>query len=235
MTFHLCANANRHWISPLSTALYDRAQGSKRTSLLRILFPSFRWCQWSLSDAGCDGEIRRYYWRRHSSFQTPIWFLSTYSYFTCSRIYEHCMRQSVTARARIFPLYSVSYHLTPTTRPGRFPNLSKRSLSPSVLTHPFSQPLPTMADDTSYATFLTTANQSLNATSSLSQPTSGAKSKFDPTTPQTSAVPPALQNLGGATYTSDADEPFEVIVLDYAGHELPDATAICELCEEGGG
>jgi hypothetical protein len=92
-----------------------------------------------------------------------------------------------------------------------------------------------MADDTSYATFLTKANQSLNATSSLSQPTSGAKSKFDPTTPQTSAVPPALQNLEGATYTSDADEPFEVIVLDYAGHELPDATqfASCVRKEEG--
>lgn len=90
-----------------------------------------------------------------------------------------------------------------------------------------------MADDASYNTFLTKVNQDPSANSSYGQSTSGAKSKFDPTTPQTSTVPPALQNLD-ATYTSDADEPFESIVLDYAGHELPDATqfARCVMKDE---
>jgi len=43
-----------------------------------------------------------------------------------------------------------------------------------------------------------------------------------------------LQNLE-VTYTSDTDEPFEPIVLDYAGHELPDAKqfAKCVKKDEG--
>lgn len=91
-----------------------------------------------------------------------------------------------------------------------------------------------MADDQSYNTFLTKANQDPSANSSQHQSTSQAKSKFDPTTPQTSAVPSALQNLD-TTYTSDADEPFEPVVLDYASHELPDAAqfASCVKKDEG--
>lgn len=91
-----------------------------------------------------------------------------------------------------------------------------------------------MADDQSYNTFLTKANQDPSANSSQHQSTSQAKSKFDPTTPQTSAIPSALHNLD-TSYTSDADEPFEPIVLDYASHELPDAAqfASCVKKDEG--
>jgi hypothetical protein len=90
-----------------------------------------------------------------------------------------------------------------------------------------------MADDQSYNTFLTKANKDPSANSSQHKSTSRAKSKFDPTTAQASSVPSPLQNLD-TTYTSDSDEPFEPILLDYAGHELPDAAqfAKCVKREE---
>lgn len=155
-----------------------------------------------------------------------------YSYFICSCNHERYMHPSVTVRAQISPS-TQSRTILPLPSVVAVPRTFQKD--PSVHHSSPSQPLPTMADDTSYATFLTKANQSSNANSSLSQSASGAKSEFDLTTPQTSAVPPALQNLGDATYTSDADEPFELIVLDYAGHELPDATqfAGCVRKHEG--
>lgn len=41
-----------------------------------------------------------------------------------------------------------------------------------------------------------------------------------------------MQNLD-TTYTSDADEPFEPIVLDYAGHEMPGATQFAGCVKKG--
>ncbi|EHY53420.1 hypothetical protein HRR83_003626 [Exophiala dermatitidis] len=87
-----------------------------------------------------------------------------------------------------------------------------------------------MADDASYTAFLEKANADVSGPShshEQSPSTSQARTKLDPTTSTTSqleALPASLKSLpSDLTYTSDTDEPFQPIALNYAGTELPNA------------
>jgi hypothetical protein len=76
-----------------------------------------------------------------------------------------------------------------------------------------------MSDDASYTAFLNKANEDPKA--GASESTSQTKSKFDPTSTNES-LPSSLQSVPKTlTYTSDTDSPFEAVVLNYAGEELP--------------
>lgn len=82
----------------------------------------------------------------------------------------------------------------------------------------------TMADDASYATFLTRANQDPKSGHSEEvSSTSQARSKFDPssTSSSSTAVPEPLRDIS-ATFTSETDSDFEPIFFSYASHKLPD-------------
>ena len=89
-----------------------------------------------------------------------------------------------------------------------------------------------MASDADYTTFLESANKKPTTTSSTgaSAPsTSQSKSAHDPTKQPSSAVPEslrALQSDKDLVYTSDTDEPFEAVMLNYSGRDLPDAKAL---------
>lgn len=141
------------------------------------------------------------------------------------------MRRSISKTATFALSSELSSRLIHTIKLAECPRSLKASSISAAVVHPTTFGFCTgslrlqdiMADDQSYNAFLTRVNQDPSANSSQEQSTSQAKSKLDPTTPQTSAVPVSLQNLD-ATYTSDSDEPFEPIVMDYAGHELPDVT-----------
>ena len=81
----------------------------------------------------------------------------------------------------------------------------------------------TMADDASYNTFLTRANQDPSSGhSSEGHSTSQARSQFDPssTSSSNSAVPASLRDLK-ASYTSDMDSDFEPVFFSYASDDLP--------------
>lgn len=76
-----------------------------------------------------------------------------------------------------------------------------------------------MSDDASYTAFLNKANEDPKA--GTSESTSQTKNKFDPTSTNES-LPSSLQSLPDTlTYTSDTDSPFEAVILNYAGEELP--------------
>lgn len=76
-----------------------------------------------------------------------------------------------------------------------------------------------MSDDASYTAFLNKANQDPKA--GAPESTSQTKNKFDPTTTD-DALPTSLRSIPEKiTYTSDTDSPFEPIVLNYSGDELP--------------
>lgn len=81
-----------------------------------------------------------------------------------------------------------------------------------------------MADDASYNTFLTRANQDPSSGHSAEgHSTSQARSQFDPSSKSSSqgAVPASLRDLN-VTYTSDTDSEFEPVFLSYASDDLPD-------------
>jgi len=80
-----------------------------------------------------------------------------------------------------------------------------------------------MSDDASYASFLDKANQDTGGPAQNSQAESGQASSR-----KSAEVPPALQTVN-AYYTSDTDEPFEPIALDYNGSSLPDAKVFGEV------
>ncbi|MCJ1443672.1 MAG: hypothetical protein MMC23_004172 [Stictis urceolatum] len=73
-----------------------------------------------------------------------------------------------------------------------------------------------MSDDASYSSFLDKANQD------TSTPHSSSTSKPQPleaTDVSASSIPAPLKSLD-ATYTSDADEPFEPVSLSFSGKSL---------------
>lgn len=80
-----------------------------------------------------------------------------------------------------------------------------------------------MASDSDYASFLDKANQdpSTGVTKNASTSKNG-KLEFK-ATDQDVKVPTVLKKaVVDAFYTSDADEPFEVVGLHYKGSKLPD-------------
>lgn len=80
-----------------------------------------------------------------------------------------------------------------------------------------------MADDASYNTFLSRANQDpRSGHEAEGESTSQARSKFDPSssTSTNEAIPASLREIN-ATYTSDTDSDFEPVFLSYASSELP--------------
>ncbi|EXJ57828.1 uncharacterized protein A1O5_12386 [Cladophialophora psammophila CBS 110553] len=82
-----------------------------------------------------------------------------------------------------------------------------------------------MSDDSSYLSFLEKANANPKAgqTVAESESTSQQRSKLDPTTSSSDALPASLKSLPDFTYTSDTDSPFEPVLFNYAGSELPSA------------
>lgn len=80
-----------------------------------------------------------------------------------------------------------------------------------------------MADDTSYNTFLTRANQDPSSGHDAEgHSTSQARSQFDPSSKSSSsaAVPASLRNID-VTFTSDTDAEFEPVFFSYASDDLP--------------
>ena len=103
----------------------------------------------------------------------------------------------------------------------------KQSLSkhhPISRSRNFSSTTTKMADDASYNTFLTRANQDPNSGGQVDQSssTSQARSKFDPSSTQSSdsAVPASLRNIE-TPYVSETDSEFEPVFLSYASDGLP--------------
>ncbi|KIW93685.1 uncharacterized protein Z519_06290 [Cladophialophora bantiana CBS 173.52] len=82
-----------------------------------------------------------------------------------------------------------------------------------------------MSDDSSYLSFLEKANANPKAgqTVAESESTSQPRSKLDPTTASSDALPASLKSLPDVTYTSDTDSPFEPALFNYSGSELPSA------------
>lgn len=86
-----------------------------------------------------------------------------------------------------------------------------------------------MADDASYQSFLSKANEPLSSQQQESTSTSSSRNKFDPTkTAGLDAAPEPIAKLlsGGAaapTYTSDTDAEFEPFFASYSGKSLPSA------------
>jgi hypothetical protein len=77
-----------------------------------------------------------------------------------------------------------------------------------------------MGSDEEYQAFLDKANSDVSgANTSTSKPKSTAN---------TSSVPAALQNID-AFYSTDSDEPFEPIALEYDGKKVPSAKELGEL------
>ena len=72
-----------------------------------------------------------------------------------------------------------------------------------------------MSSDNAYGAFLDQANQDTGASASASKKTEGAALKTTDTD-----VPAVLQSVD-RYYTSDADEPFEVVSLRWEGDGLP--------------
>lgn len=80
-----------------------------------------------------------------------------------------------------------------------------------------------MADDASYNTFLSRANQDpRSGHAAEGESTSQARSKFDPSssTSTDEAIPAPLRGIN-VTYTSDTDSDFEPVFFSYASSELP--------------
>lgn len=80
-----------------------------------------------------------------------------------------------------------------------------------------------MADDASYSAFLSRANQD----PSSGQPggdnvpsTSQSRSKFDPSTTPSVAIPAPLRQIR-STFASDTDSDFEPVLFSYASDQLP--------------
>lgn len=93
-----------------------------------------------------------------------------------------------------------------------------------------------MADDTSYSTFLTRANQDPSSGHAAEgDSTSQARGQFDPSmTNPSEGVPTVLQNIS-TTYTSDTDSAFEPVFFSYASHELPGVDAFRNVLGVKGG
>lgn len=80
-----------------------------------------------------------------------------------------------------------------------------------------------MADDTSYSTFLSRANQDLRSGHEAEgESTSQARGKFDPSSSTSSneAIPASLRGIN-ATFVSDTDSDFEPVFFSYASDSLP--------------
>jgi hypothetical protein len=83
-----------------------------------------------------------------------------------------------------------------------------------------------MSDDASYMSFLNKANADPKAgtaqgsTMAESPSTSSRRSDLDPTS-STSGLPASLQSLPDVMYTSDTDSPFEPVLFNYSGTNLP--------------
>ncbi|KIX94548.1 uncharacterized protein Z520_09594 [Fonsecaea multimorphosa CBS 102226] len=96
-----------------------------------------------------------------------------------------------------------------------------------------------MSDDSSYLSFLEKANANPKAGQTLaeSESTSQRRSKLDPTTSSSDALPPSLKALPDITYTSDTDAPFEPVLFNYSGSELPSSAefAKCVFSSKSGG
>ena len=110
-----------------------------------------------------------------------------------------------------------------------------------------------MSSDSAYASFLTSANKTPTTTSGTSKthPSSTAQSKSTAADPSVSgdALPPSLQTLvkdsaashrdggdeeEGLIYRSETDEPFEAVMLNYAGDELPTAEGFAKCVKAEG-
>ena len=94
--------------------------------------------------------------------------------------------------------------------------------------NPDHRPTRAMSDDASYTSFLNKANADPKAgqgtTMAESGSTSQQRSSFDPTSSSSSeALPASLKSLPDVTYTSDTDSPFEPVLFNYSGSDLPSA------------
>ncbi|OAL39114.1 hypothetical protein AYO20_01432 [Fonsecaea nubica] len=80
-----------------------------------------------------------------------------------------------------------------------------------------------MSDDSSYLSFLEKANANPKAGQTLaeSESTSQQRSRLDPTSSSSDALPASLKALPDVTYTSETDSPFEPVLFNYSGSELP--------------
>ncbi|KIW22261.1 uncharacterized protein PV07_12165 [Cladophialophora immunda] len=95
-----------------------------------------------------------------------------------------------------------------------------------------------MSDDSSYLSFLEKANANPKAGQTLaeSESTSQRRSQLDPTSSSSDALPASLKALPDVTYTSDTDSPFEPVLFNYSGSELPSAEGFANcLAPKSGG
>ncbi|OAP55508.1 hypothetical protein AYL99_10481 [Fonsecaea erecta] len=96
-----------------------------------------------------------------------------------------------------------------------------------------------MSDDSSYLSFLEKANANPKAGQTLaeSESTSQRRSQLDPTTTGSSsaALPASLKALPDITYTSDTDSPFEPVLFNYSGADLPSPDEFANCLKSGGG
>lgn len=117
---------------------------------------------------------------------------------------------------------------------------TKRSLRPAVVVgrhkaERFISSTSNMASDEDYASFLEKANQDPNEGVSKTQGASSGKVELK-AVDKGAKVPKCLKDVtesGDAFYVSDADEPFEAVVLKLAGggKGLPDEGMFgCLLC-----
>lgn len=111
-------------------------------------------------------------------------------------------------------------------------NKSDECDSPSA---PISESNPTsttMASDEDYSTFLDKASSDTKSARSVSAQSHTNKKQH--TTVTTSSVPGPLKDIK-ATYTSDADEPFEPVSLTRNNNRALTADEVCELIGAKGG
>ncbi|KIW62227.1 hypothetical protein PV04_10422 [Phialophora macrospora] len=108
----------------------------------------------------------------------------------------------------------------------RSPALGFR-IAPSIACH--TRTIHTMSDDAAYMSFLDKANadprSGQGSTMAESESTSQRRSSFDPTSSSSSdALPASLKSLPDITFTSDTDSPFEPVLFNFSGSELPSAS-----------
>lgn len=80
-----------------------------------------------------------------------------------------------------------------------------------------------MSSDEAYGSFLEQANQPSTSkkASTATQSSSSQKNSSLSTKAVDTDIPPALQNVKNAYYTSEADEPWETVSLKWEGGNMP--------------
>ncbi|KAF9738257.1 hypothetical protein PMIN01_03540 [Paraphaeosphaeria minitans] len=136
------------------------------------------------------------------------------------------LRTTQTLVSRITPLYprtarphlrrlSTRKYPTRIARPSTSTGPQRSASAPRPRT--FHASPPATMSDADYEAFLNKANADSNGSKAQAQsPAEGYGTKS-----VDAAVPQALKSVE-ATYTSDADEPFEPVALNYQGHDITD-------------